>query len=77
MENLAERLQADWNASGVQVHYVTAHEMRPGQGMTINADYLRRWASRTVPADQRKSVEDQRLVDPHIVRRRRRAAILQ
>jgi hypothetical protein len=31
--------------------------MRPGQGMTFNADYLRRWAGRTVPAARRKSVE--------------------
>lgn len=59
MEDLAQRLRADWNASGVRVRYVTAHEMRPGQGMTINADYLRRWASRTVPVDHRKAVEDQ------------------
>lgn len=59
MEDLAQRLKADWSASGVQVHYVSAHEMRPEQGMTINADYLRRWASRTVPVEQRKPVEDQ------------------
>jgi 4-carboxymuconolactone decarboxylase len=59
MEDLAQRLNADFSASGVQVHYVTAHEMRPGQDMTINADYLRRWASRTVPVGQRKGVEDQ------------------
>ncbi len=59
MEDLAQRLKADWSASGVQVHYVSAHEMRSEQGMTINADYLRRWASRTVPVEQRKPVEDQ------------------
>ena len=35
--------------------------------MTFNADYLRRWAGRTVPADHRKAVEDQAellFVDP-------------
>ena len=41
------------------MHYITAHEMRPGQGMTFNADYLRRWAGRTVPAARRKMVEDE------------------
>ena len=67
VEDLAGRLSAGWGASGVRVHYVTAHEMRPGQGMTINADYLRRWAGRTVPAERRKTVEDQAellFVDP-------------
>jgi 4-carboxymuconolactone decarboxylase len=67
VEDLATRLSADWSASGVHVHYVTAHEMRPGQGMTLNADYLRRWAGRTVPAERRKTVEDQAelsFVDP-------------
>lgn len=67
MRDLAERLKADFSAAGVRIHYVTAHEMRPGQDMTINADYLRRWASRTVPVDQRKAVEDQAellFVDP-------------
>ena len=66
-ENMANRLAADWQPSGVHVHYVTAHEMRPGQGMTFNADYLRRWASRTVPVERRKSVEDEAellFVDP-------------
>ena len=51
----------------MRIRYVTAHEMRPGQGMTINADYLRRWAGRTVPAERRKTVEDQAellFVDP-------------
>jgi 4-carboxymuconolactone decarboxylase len=67
LENLAKRLEADWQPSGVQMYYVTAHELRPGQGMTFNADYLRRWASRTVPADRRKTVEDEAellFVDP-------------
>ena len=66
-ENMANRLAADWQPSGVHVHYVTAHELRPGQGMTFNADYLRRWASRTVPVERRKSVEDEAellFVDP-------------
>jgi 4-carboxymuconolactone decarboxylase len=67
LEDLAQRLNADWSASGVHVHHVTAHETRPGQGMTFNADYLRRWAGRTVPAEHRKAVEDQAellFVDP-------------
>jgi 4-carboxymuconolactone decarboxylase len=67
LEDIAQRLHADWRPSGVRVHYVTAHEIRPGQGMTINADYLRRWAGRTVPAEHRKTVEDQAellFVDP-------------
>ena len=67
LENMANRLAADWQPSGVHVHYVTAHELRPGQGMTFNADYLRRWASRTVPVERRKSVEDEAellFVDP-------------
>ncbi len=67
MEDLAQRLRSEWGASGVRVHYATAHEMRPGQSMTLNADYLRRWASRTVPAERRKVVEDQAellFVDP-------------
>ncbi len=67
LEDLAQRLHADWRPSGVRVGYVTAHETRPGQGMTINADYLRRWAGRTVPAEHRKTVEDQAellFVDP-------------
>jgi hypothetical protein len=58
LENLANRLDADWKSKGVRVYYVTAHEMRPGQEMTFNSDYLRRWAGRTVPAGRRKSVED-------------------
>jgi hypothetical protein len=57
--DLAERLQAEWDPSGVRILYVTAHEERPGQGMTLNADYLRRWASRTVPPERRKAIEDQ------------------
>lgn len=56
---LAERLEAQSRASGVRVLHVTAHEERPGQGMTLNADYLRRWGSRTVPAQRRKAIEDQ------------------
>jgi 4-carboxymuconolactone decarboxylase len=67
VEDLAERLSADWGPSGVRIRYVTAHEVRPGQRMTINADYLRRWAGRTVPAERRKTVEDQAelsFVDP-------------
>ena len=67
LEDQAERLAADQQPSGVRVYYVTAHETRPGQGMTFNADYLRRWASRTVPAERRKLIEDQAellFVDP-------------
>jgi 4-carboxymuconolactone decarboxylase len=67
LEDVAQRLHADWRPSGVHVRYVTAHEIRPGQGMTINADYLRRWAGRTVPAEHRKAVEDEAellFVDP-------------
>ena len=67
LEYLAQRLSTDWSGSGVRVHYVTAHEIRPGQGMTINSDYLRRWAGRTVPPEHRKTVEDQAellFVDP-------------
>jgi 4-carboxymuconolactone decarboxylase len=67
LQQLAERVHADWRPSGVRVQYVTAHETRPGQGMTINADYLRRWASRSVPAERRKAVEDEAellFVDP-------------
>jgi hypothetical protein len=74
MLELAERVHADWRPSGVRVRYVTAHEARPGQGMTLNADYLRRWASKTIPAEHRKVVEDQAellYVDPghHWLRR--------
>jgi len=67
LESLAERLDMDFKPSGVHVYYVTAHETRPGQQMTHNADYLRRWAGRTVPAARRKSVEDEAellFVDP-------------
>ena len=59
LENLAERLEADRQRNGVRVFYVDAHEIRPGQGMSLNADYLRRWASRTVSPERRKQVEDQ------------------
>jgi len=59
LEALVERLDKDLKPKGVQVYHVTAHERRPGQqGLTYNGDYLRRWASRTVPADRRKPVED-------------------
>jgi 4-carboxymuconolactone decarboxylase len=67
LEDLAQRLSADWSPSGVRVQSVTAHEVRPGQDMTLNADYLRRWAGRTIPADHRKAIEDQAellFVDP-------------
>ncbi|HVY64061.1 MAG TPA: hypothetical protein VHH11_04485 [Gammaproteobacteria bacterium] len=67
LRELAEHVHADWRPAGVRVRYVTAHETRPGQGMTINADYLRRWASRSVPAERRKAVEDEAellFVDP-------------
>jgi 4-carboxymuconolactone decarboxylase len=59
LADLAARLAAEWQPSGVRVLQVTAHEERPGQGMTLNADYLRRWASRTVPPERRKAIEDQ------------------
>jgi 4-carboxymuconolactone decarboxylase len=59
LQELAERLRTEWSASGVRVRYVTAHEVRPGQSMTLNEDYLRRWGSRTVPAEHRKTIEDQ------------------
>jgi hypothetical protein len=58
LERIATTMDVEWQPKGVRVHYVTAHEMRPGQGMTFNGDYLRRWASRTIPAARRKSVED-------------------
>jgi hypothetical protein len=67
LENLAKRLDAAEKPAGVRVYYVTAHELRPGQGLTFNADYLRRWAGRTVPAEHRKRVEDEAellFVDP-------------
>jgi hypothetical protein len=59
LETLAKKLDAEWKPTGVNVYYITAHEMRPGQGMTFNADYLRRWAGRTIPAERRKRVEDE------------------
>ena len=58
LENFANKLDGEWRPKGVRVYYITAHEMRPGQGMTYNSDYLRRWAARTVPAARRKPVED-------------------
>jgi 4-carboxymuconolactone decarboxylase len=59
LADLEERLESEWSPSGVRVLRVTAHEERPGQGMTLNADYLRRWASRAVPPERRKAIEDQ------------------
>lgn len=59
LRNLAERLEAEWRPSGVRIVYVTAHEERPGQGMSLNADYLQRWGRRTIPPERRKAVEDQ------------------
>ena len=58
-DEFTQRLEAQWRNSGVRIIPVTAHEERPGQGMTLNADYLRRWASRTVLPERRKAVEDQ------------------
>lgn len=58
LERIAASLDAAWQPKGARVFYVAAHEIRPGQDMTLNADYLRRWASRTVPAARRKPVED-------------------
>jgi hypothetical protein len=58
LEQIAATLDAEWQPKGTRVIYVTAHEIRPGQDMTLNSDYLRRWASRTIPADRRKPVED-------------------
>ena len=58
LESVAKKLDLEWQPKGVRVYFIHAHEIRPGQGMTFNADYLRRWAARTVPADRRKSVED-------------------
>ena len=59
LRDLAEQLEAMWQPSGVRIFHVTAHEERPGQNMTLNADYLRRWGSRTIPPERRKTVEDQ------------------
>jgi hypothetical protein len=59
LRDLAEQLEAEWQPLGVRIFHVTAHEERPGQSMTLNADYLRRWGSRTVPPERRKAVEDQ------------------
>ena len=59
LRDLAEQLKATWQPSGVRIFEVTAHEERPGQDMTLNADYLRRWGSRTIPPERRKTVEDQ------------------
>jgi hypothetical protein len=58
LERFAATRDAEWQPKGARVFYVTAHEIRPGQDMTLNADYLRRWASRTVSVARRKPVED-------------------
>ncbi len=58
LESVARKLDLEWQPKGIRVYFIHAHEMRPGQGMTLNADYLRRWAAKTVPADHRRSVED-------------------
>jgi hypothetical protein len=63
LEGVAQALEREWSAKGVHVYFIHAHEGRPGQGtpaggMTFNADYLRRWAAKTVPANRRQSVED-------------------
>lgn len=57
LRDLAAQLEAEFPA--VRILQVTAHEERPGQGMTLNADYLRRWGSRTIPPQRRKVIEDQ------------------
>jgi hypothetical protein len=59
LSDLTERLEAEWQPAGVRIHYVTAHEERPGQDMSLNADYLQRWGRRTIPPERRKAVEDQ------------------
>ncbi len=59
LQDLTQQLRAEWQPSGVRVIYVSAHEGRPGQDMTLNADYLRRWGSRTIAPERRKAVEDQ------------------
>jgi hypothetical protein len=67
LRDLAAQLAAQWQPSGVRILHVSAHEERPGQDMSLNADYLRRWASRTVAPERRKAVEDQAellFVDP-------------
>ena len=58
LELLSERLRSDLRGKDVNVYSVNAHEMRPGQAMTFNADYLRRWAGRTVKPDRRTPIED-------------------
>ncbi len=35
LRDLAERLEAEWQPSGVRILHVTAHEGRPGQDMTL------------------------------------------
>ena len=58
LESVAKKLEAEWQPKSVRVYFIHAHELRRGQGMTFNADYLRRWAAKTVPPDRRKAVED-------------------
>jgi hypothetical protein len=58
LELLANRLRSELKGKDVTVYSITAHEMRPGQAMTFNADYLRRWAGRTVKPERRKPIED-------------------
>jgi 4-carboxymuconolactone decarboxylase len=58
LETLARRLSNELKGRGIHVYFVTAHEMRPGHAMTFNADYLRRWAGRSVMPDRRKPIED-------------------
>ena len=57
LESVAKKLDLDWQTKGVRIYYIQAHEIRPGQGTTLNIDYLGRWAARTVPEGRRQSVE--------------------
>jgi len=57
LESVAKKLDLDWQTKRVRIHYIQAHEIRPGQGMTLNSDYLRKWTARTVPQGRRQSVE--------------------
>lgn len=41
LDLLANRLGGDLKGKGVNVYSVAAHEMRPGQAMTLNADSAR------------------------------------
>ena len=58
LESVARKLDLEWQTKGVRIYYIHAHEIRPGQGMTLNIDYLRRWAARTVAEGRRQSVEN-------------------